>query len=511
MAARPECGAGGCDLSLIFDAANMNQTIRSTRDLSFWLKDALDSEAHEPLVALDRDRAADVCIVGGGFTGLWSAIEIKQARPETEVVVVERDLCGSGASGRNGGFVLSLWAKFVSLAKVCDEIEAERLCNLSSQAILDLRAFCEKHDIDAELRLDGWLWTATSQAQIGTWDATVAAAARLGQAPFETPRNEAALPGGSAAHLAGVFERISASVQPAKLARGLKRHAVRLGVRVFERSPMLALDRGVPAQVCCQHGSVTAQSVILAMNAWGSVFAEIRKAIAVVSSDIVITRPLPKLLDAIHWTDGMTISDCRMLVHYYRTTPDGRIVFGKGGGSGKMAFGSRIEGKFDGRSPIESTVADWLSRIYPDVTQSDVVQSWTGPIDRSINGLPSFGALPGSPHIFYGIGYSGNGVGPSMLGGKILRSLALSLDDEWARCGLVQPLRRAFPPEPFRYIGARVVRQAVAQSDLAADEGRVPGLIVRGLTRLAPAGLSPVRKNADAGSDPLASSTLRSP
>jgi putative aminophosphonate oxidoreductase len=510
MAARQECGAGGGGLILTFDTADMDDAIQSTRDLSFWLKEALGSEAHEPIVALDRDIAADVCIVGGGFTGLWSAIEIKQAQPETEVVVVERDLCGSGASGRNGGFVLSLWAKFVSLAKVCGEIEAERLCNLSSQAILDLRAFCEKHDIDAEMRIDGWLWTATSQAQIGTWDATIDAAARLGQAPFDAPRNKVPLLGGSAAHLAGVFERISASIQPAKLARGLKRHAVRLGVKVFERSPMLALDRGVPAQVRCQRGTIKAHKVILAMNAWGSVFTEIRKAIAVVSSDIVITRPLRNMLDAIHWTDGMTISDCRMLVHYYRTTPDGRIVFGKGGGSGKMAFGSRVEGKFDGRSPIESTVADWLSRIYPGVAQSDVVQSWTGPIDRSNNGLPSFGALPGSQHIFYGIGYSGNGVGPSMLGGKILRSLALALDDEWARCGLVQPLRRAFPPEPFRYIGARAVRHAVAQSDLAADEGRVPGIFVRGLTRLAPAGLSPVRKNVDAGSSAPASSTLRS-
>ncbi|SIT39788.1 Glycine/D-amino acid oxidase, deaminating [Paraburkholderia ribeironis] len=481
----------------------MDGATQSTCNLSYWLKDALCSE-HEPLIKLDCDLQADVCIVGGGFTGLWSAIEIKQTRPELEVVLVERDLCGSGASGRNGGFVLSLWAKFVSLAKMCGEVEAERLCIESSRVICDLKEFCEKNSIDAELRLDGWLWTATSAAQIGTWGATIAATRRRGHAPFEVLSHETVPLGGSRAHLAGVFERISASVQPAKLARGLRRHAVRLGVKVFEKSPMVGLDRGVPAQVRCQHGTVKAQKVILAMNAWGSVFSEIRKAIAVVSSDIVITRRLPRLLEAIHWTDGMTISDCRMLVHYYRTTPDGRIVFGKGGGSGKMAFGSKVEGRFDGRSPIESTVADWLSRIYPEVMKQDVAQSWTGPIDRSSNGLPSFGALPGSQHIFYGVGYSGNGVGPSMLGGKILRSLALGVEDDWSRCGLVQPLQRAFPPEPFRYVGAQIVRRAVAQSDHAADEGRAPGMIVRGLTRLAPAGLSPIRTNADGSDNPPA-------
>jgi putative aminophosphonate oxidoreductase len=468
----------------------MNRSIPSTSDLSFWLKEALSSESQEPPITLDRDIHADVCIVGGGFTGLWSAIEIKTTRPELEVVLVERNLCGSGASGRNGGFVLSLWAKFVSLSKMCGEAEAERLCKLSSRAIVDLKSFCEKNSIDAELRLDGWLWTATSEAQVGSWDATVHATRHRG-ASFEPVC--AAPPGGSSAHLGGVFERVSASVQPARLARGLKRHAVQLGIKVFEMSPMVSLGRGVPAQVHCQRGTVSAQKVVLAMNAWGAIFSDIRKAIAVVSSDIVITRPLPRLLETIGWNDGMTISDCRMLVHYYRTTPDGRIVFGKGGGSGKTAFGSKVEGTFDGRSTIESIVADWLTRIYPDVSKSDIQQSWTGPIDRSSNGLPVFGSLPGTRHIFYGVGYSGNGVGPSMLGGKILRSLALALDDDWARCGLVQPLKRAFPPEPLRYVGARLVRYAVERSDHAADEGRVPGVVVRGLTRLAPAGLSPTR------------------
>lgn len=458
-------------------------------------------QSYKPTV-LERQVRADVCIVGGGFTGLWTALEIKKQRPESEVVVIERGLCGSGASGRNGGFVLSLWAKYLSLEKTCGETEALRLCRASSQAIIDLQEFCRSNAIDAEMCMDGWLWAATSEPQGGAWDPTLAALERLGQEAFDrlTPGAAAAL-GGSPAHLAGVFERIAASVQPAKLARGLKECAERAGVRIYECSPMVRLDRGVPATVHCELGSVKATKVVLAMNAWGIEFSEIRKAIVVVPSDIVVTRPLPELLTRLGWNNGMTISDCRMLVHYYRTTHDGRIVFGKGGGSGDLAYGGNIAGKFDGASRIPDTVTSSMRKIYKDIAPNDVIQSWMGPIDRSKDGLPLFGSLSGDSNILYGVGYSGNGVGPSMLGGKILSALALDIENEWSRCGLVQPLRRAFPPEPFRYLGGRLVCNAIWKMDVAADEGRPATLLARTIASFAPAGLSPTNTQKR-GSEP---------
>ncbi|MDB5919414.1 MAG: O-acetylhomoserine sulfhydrylase [Massilia sp.] len=470
----------------------MKHSTKPTPALSYWLQQAMEGEQpYQPLV-LDRQVRADVCIVGGGFTGLWTALEIKQQRPESEVVLIDRGLCGSGASGRNGGFVLSLWAKYLSLEKMCGEGEALRLCRASTQAIIDLQEFCRRHSIDAEMRMDGWLWAATSEAQVGAWDPTVSALERLGQAAFDrvTPGGAAAL-GGSPAHRAGVFERISASVQPAKLARGLKACAQQAGVRIYECSPMVRLDRGVPATVHCELGGVKAKKVVLAMNAWGSAFSEIRKAIVVVSSDIIVTRPVPELLTRLGWHNGMTISDCRMLVHYYRTTHDGRIVFGKGGGSGHLAYGGNVTSKFDGASKISDTVTTYMREIYNDIAPNDVVQSWMGPIDRSRNGLPLFGSLSGDSNILYGVGYSGNGVGPSILGGKILCALALDIDNEWSQCGLVQPLLRAFPPEPFRYLGGRLVCNAIRKLDLAADEGRSATLLVKTIASLAPAGLSP--------------------
>ncbi|PXX42832.1 FAD-dependent oxidoreductase [Aquitalea magnusonii] len=461
---------------------------------SSWLAEALAAEGPASPEPLRQDIRADVCIVGGGFTGLWTAIEIKQARPDTEVVIVEARLCGSGASGRNGGFVLSLWAKFLSLAKMCGEAEALRLCQQSAQAIVDLQAFCQQHGIDAQLRLDGWLWAATTTAQLGSWDSTASQLERLGQSPFQRlAAGQAAQLSGSRLHLDGVYEPLAASIQPAMLARGLLRVARQLGVRVYESSPMQRLDAGMPARVQCREGSVRADKVVLAMNAWAVQFADIRKAFVVVSSDVVITRPLPALLQSIGWTNGMTISDSRMLVHYYRTTPDGRIVFGKGGGSEQLLYGAKLADKLDGASGIAATVAAHLRRTYPGVQADDIVGNWTGPIDRTRNGLPHFGALPQQPNVFYAIGYSGNGVGPSMLGGKILAALALSLDNEWARCGLVHGLQRDFPPEPFRYLGGRLIRHAVGQVDLAADENRQPSWLMQQLCKLAPSGLSPTK------------------
>jgi putative aminophosphonate oxidoreductase len=461
---------------------------------SLWLQEALaaDTARAEPLRG---DTRCDVCIVGGGFTGLWTAIRLKEADPALDVVLIERDVCGAGASGRNGGFVMSLWSKFTTLKKLCGAEEALRLCQASADAIHDLEHFCRDNQIDAGLRVDGWMWAATSAAQVGTWDATVDELARYQAHPF-VPLDpaEVAARTGSPFHVAGVFEPSSASVQPAQLARGLRRVALERGVRIFEGTTMRGLSKTQPCRVQTGGGSVTAGQVVLATNAWGVAFAEIRKAIVVVSSDIVATDAAPDALARTGWTDGMTISDSRMLVHYYRTTPDGRVVFGRGGGRGGMAFGRHVGARFEGNSAIAGEVETWLRRTYPAHDGVPRTHSWRGPIDRSPSGLPMFGRLASYPGVLFGVGYSGNGVGPSMLGGRILASLALGRDDEWSRCGLVGRLTRGFPPEPIRFIGGNIVRYATERKDAAEDAGRKPSWLIGRLAGLAPAGLSPFKK-----------------
>jgi putative aminophosphonate oxidoreductase len=458
---------------------------------SLWLEEALGGEEDAP--RLEGEQRADVCIVGGGYTGLWTALRLKELDPALDVALVEADVCGGGASGRNGGFVLSWWAKFGTLKKVCGGDEAVRLASISAQAVDDIGEFCREHAIEAHYRRDGWLWTATSDAQLGAWDETAAAAESFGQQPFERLEpDEVARRAGEKTHLGGVFEPTAASVQPALLARGLRRVAIERGVRIFERSPMTRLDRSRPPRVVTAGGSVRAEKVVLALNAWSAGVAELRRALVVIASDIVATAPAPDRLAAIGWTNGMCISDSRLLVNYYRNTLDGRLVFGKGGG--RLAFGARIGTSFDGRSPRAREIEESMRKLYPSLRDVPVTHDWMGPIDRTEIGLPFFSRLGGREDVLYGLGYTGNGVGPTFVGGRILASLALGLDDEWAGAGLARDPVGLFPPEPVRYVGGLLVKRAVERKEAAEDRGGRADRLTLLLAELAPAGLVPLKK-----------------
>jgi glycine/D-amino acid oxidase-like deaminating enzyme len=377
---------------------------------------------------------------------------------------------------------------------VCGGEEAVRLAHASEDAVDGIGAFCSEHQIDAHYRRDGWLWAATSEAQQGAWDETVAATAEYGETPFQPlTAEEAAARAGERTHLGGVFEPTAATVQPALLARGLRRVALEKGVRVFESSRMTKLDRSRPPKVVTDRGTMTATKVVIGLNAWTASLPELRRALVVIASDIVATAPAPEKLAEIGWTNGMCISDSRMLVNYYRLTLDGRLIFGRGGG--KLAYGGNVGTSFDGPSPRAGGVADSMYGLYPSMHDVPVTHDWMGPIDRTQVGLPFFSRLGGREDIVYGVGYSGNGVGPSFLGGRILASLALGLDDEWTRAGLVRdPAGARFPPEPFRYLGGRVVRNAVERKEDAEDEGRSADRVTLLLADLAPSGLVPLKK-----------------
>jgi putative aminophosphonate oxidoreductase len=461
---------------------------------SLWLEEAL-ADGDEAAPRLEGEERADVCIVGGGYTGLWTALRLKEHDPALDVALVEADVCGGGASGRNGGFVLSWWAKFATLKKVCGGEEAVRLAHASAAAVDEIGAFCRDNAIDAHYRRDGWLWAATSEAQLGAWDETLDTAEAYGEQPFERLQpDEVARRAGAGTHIGGVFEPTAASVQPARLARGLRRVALERGVRIFERSPMTRLDRGRPPRVVTARGAVTAERIVLALNAWSAALPELSRALVVIASDIVATAPAPDRLAAIGWTDGICISDSRMLVNYYRNTLDGRVVFGKGGG--KLAFGGRIGTGFDGRSPRADDVAESFRSLYPSLRDVPVTHDWLGPIDRSEVGLPFFSRLGRREDVLYGLGYSGNGVGPTFVGGRILASLALGLDDEWSRAGLARDPVGLFPPEPIRFVGGLLVRRAVERKEAAEDRGGRADRATLLLAQLAPAGLVPLKRPA---------------
>lgn len=455
---------------------------------SFWLEQTAGDAADAP--PWTGDGRADVAILGGGYVGLWTAIRIRELDPACDVVVLEQDVCGGGASGRNGGFALSWWPKIASLVRLCGDADALAVARDSEAAIDEIRDFCRAHGIDAHFRRGGWLWTATTRAQLGAWESVVAECERLGADAFRRlSPEEVARRSGSAVHRAGVFEASAATVQPARLARGLRRVALEAGVRIFEHTRVRAFGRGHPVVVRCAGGRLTAERLVVATNAWAAGLRELAGRLVAITSDMVMTAPAPDRLHAIGWTGGECITDSQMMVDYYHATRDGRIAFGKGGWG--IAFGGRIGRDFDRNARRAARVEADLRRTYPALADVPVTHDWSGPIDRTPTSLPLLGRLGGRPHIVYGVGWSGNGVGPSVVGGRILASLALGRDDRWSRYPLVDPNRALgrFPREPIRFLGAHLVRAAVARKERAEAREETPSWIDVRLSKLAPAGL----------------------
>lgn len=442
------------------------------RQRPYWLAQALAGESAASAPQLAANTQAELAIVGGGFTGLWAAILAKQRRPTLDVIVLEADVCGAGASGRNGGCVLTWTTKFLTLRRLYGEAEACRLALASEQAVLDIEAFVHTHGIDCEWRRHGTLYTATAPAQVGASDAVMAALAARGISSWQRlPPDEVRHRAGSAVPLEGWFSPQAATVQPGLLVRGLRRVALSMGIRLHESTPMLALEPGSPPRVRTPRATVTAERVVVAINAWmASTFRAFRRSIVIVSSDMVITAPAPGAVAATGLDGGISVLDSRTFVHYYRGTADGRVMLGKGGNT--FAWGGRMRPVFDAPSPYRDALGRTLGRFMPELASTPLTASWNGASDRSVTGLPFFGHLHGRPDVFYGLGYSGNGVGPSRMGGEILASLALGEDNAWTRSGLARGPRGEFPPEPFRYLGSLVVRNAIRRQEAAQDRGR---------------------------------------
>lgn len=291
---------------------------------------------------------------------------------------------------------------------------------------------------------------------------------------------------GSTRHLEGWFSPAAATVQPGKLVRGLRRIALQKGVRIYEGTAMSGLQQGPQALVETARGNIRAGRVVLALNAWmARAFPQFERSVAIVSSDMIITEPQPQLLEQIGLTSGISVLDSRIFVHYYHNTSDGRLMLGKGGNT--FAYGGRMLPVFDQPSPYEPLLRRSLGEFFPALAQVPVAATWNGPSDRSVTGLPFFGRLNGQGNVFYGFGYSGSGVGPCHMGGQILSSLALGLDNHWTRSPLVNGPLGYFPPEPIRYLGSLMVRNAIRRKEQAEDNGRRPRHLDVRLARFAAA------------------------
>lgn len=436
---------------------------------SYWLGDALaDEPGDNSEHVLTSTARADVCVVGGGFTGLWTAIELKQRDPGLQVVVMEAGLCGSGASGTNAGILMNLWPKLPAMLRAGGEVEGLHVARASVDAIDHIRRFCVAHAIDAQMESNGWLWVANNSSQDGTWDATLDAATSHRDSPFAEVDSETATRLAGAPARSGLLDSTCIGLHPGRLVRGLLRTARRLGVTVYEHSPMTNLvSEFSGATVRTRTGAVRADAVVLAINAWCSQFPQLRRHLVTTASDNAVLRPRRELAAP----PLANVSDAGRLLDYWRSIGDGKFLFGKAGVG--LGWGARAASTMFAPTPRPDRLLKQIARTVPALADAEIVSSWRAPVEYSVTSLPFFGELTGFPGVYFGTGYSGDGIGPSVLGARVLASLATRGEEDLAATFLTRiPTGRGLPPEPLRFIGGQLVKHAMLRTDRKQDEER---------------------------------------
>jgi glycine/D-amino acid oxidase-like deaminating enzyme len=407
---------------------------------------------------------ADVCIVGGGYTGLWTALALKEREPALRVVVLEAETCGAGPSGRNGGFLHGYWASLADLLPLLGREGALELARAGEQIVPAVRSLPD----DVWLTKGGMLMVSAAPGQDAAVERAVAAAAEVGAPEEAVPLTAGELERRirSPVFRRGVFFRDAATVQPARLVLALRRAALAAGVDLYERSPASRIRAG---SLATPGGRVRAPEIVVAINAAATGWRPVARRVTNFGSYVVLTEPVPQLLEQISWTGGEAIVDGRMFLHYFRTTADGRVLMGSG--SGPIGFRGRLDGRFTSDLPTAARAERGLRRLLPGLEGARIERAWGGPIDVSADHLPFFGTVRGK-RIHYGLGYSGHGVGPSWLGGQILCSLALGVEDEWTALPLVRRRVPPLPPEPLKRLGGGLVRASILGCEQADEEGR---------------------------------------
>jgi glycine/D-amino acid oxidase-like deaminating enzyme len=442
--------------------------------LGYWISEAGGALPRPPL---DGAAEADVLIVGGGFTGLWCAWYAKQLEPGARVVLLESEpLCGRGPSGRNGGFCHAMWLSTATLRARFGDAPALAVADAANDAVDRVEAFCTEQELDAWFHRAGAIEVSTAPAHDAATDAARDACAALGRADAIQPLTQAEVMArcASPAFRAGILSPEAATLQPARLALGLRDAVLGAGVEIHESSPVRSFAEspgGVEARTATGAVVRAARGVVAIGGAAKAQGGPLAGRLTVSSSHIVLTEPVPDLLEEIGWTGGEGITDSRHLVNYFRTTRDGRIAFGWGGG--KIAPGARLRGRAEVDADVIATTAAHLRAYFPGLAGRRITHAWGGPIDVSPTHLPIVASL-GTGRAFTAAGYTGNGVGPTNMVGRILASLALDRRDEHTRLALVDGKTPRVPPEPFHYVGGEAIRVALEAKEEAELEGRRP-------------------------------------
>jgi glycine/D-amino acid oxidase-like deaminating enzyme len=459
-------------------------TSPAPHDPSWWFADAMAHEVGAPAPSLIGEIHVDVAIVGGGYTGLWTALALKARKPGLSVAVIETSLCGSGASGKNGGKVHGYWASLQSMVRNLGEDGALAVARAGTKAQGAIRAFATGPGRDVWWREAGNLRVSCAPAQDAKIAGYVDTARRLGVPDTAQPLTPDCVAHycRSPAFRGGVFLPEGANLHPGLMARALRKAAMEAGVEVYENTPMTGLDKGAPNRVRTPNGQVIAREVVLATNCDLASLPETKPHVSVFSSYAVMSEPAPAVLGAIGWRGEEGISDMRMFLHYFRKTPDGRVLMGSG--SGPIAFNGHTDSVRLREDDASARRAErGLRRLLPAFRDVPIAKAWGGQIDVSADRLPFFKTIPGT-RVHFGCGYSGHGVNPTYIGGQCLASLVLNENDMWANLPLVRREVPTLPPEPLRTWGGRAVRRAIIACEEAEEQNRPPSPLASAVASL---------------------------
>ena len=372
--------------------------------------------------------------------------------------------------------------------------------------------WCRANDVDAWYRHGGYLRVSASAAQDGEWRSAVEACAGLGVADQYVELTPAEIQArcASPAMRGGALMPNAATVQPARLARGLRRALAARGVTILEGTRVTRLRPGSPVQLETARGTLAAEQVVLALNAWAAGWRDFATTLLAWGSHIVLTEPIPGRLAELGWTGGEAIADARFTVHYFRTTPDGRLAFGAGVGA--AGFGGRVDRRYDSDPRAEERARASLRRFFPTLADVRIDDAWGGPIDISPDRLPMIGSRHGG-RVHFAHGFSGNGVAPAVFAGRVLAGLVDEPQRESSPgCRSWTAASAASRPEPVRYAGVR--RGARGADSPRRGGGRRappigPGAVLRQFA--APAGLSVRRGQAAVRTRPSGRSQMIDP
>ncbi|HKE68363.1 MAG TPA: FAD-dependent oxidoreductase [Nocardioidaceae bacterium] len=432
----------------------------------YWLDDPSRPEPSDPL---ESDTEADLVVVGGGYTGLWTALLAKERDPGHDVVLLEADACGSAASGRNGGFASpSLTHGFENgMSRWPDDLKA--LLRLGSENLDAIEATVQRHGIDCRFERTGELDVATEPYQVDELRDSIRVQREHGVDVEWLPPDRLRELVDSPTYLGAQLDREVALVEPARLAWGLRQACLDAGVRVHEGTPASGLSRrGGAVRVVTPGGTVRAGAVALATNAYPSLLRRIRLLTVPVYDYAIVTEPLdPAQRAAIGWAGRQGIGDSGNQFHYYRLTRDDRILFG--GYDAIYHYGSRITPDLDQRTATFELLYEHLVETFPALADIRLSHTWGGVVDTSTQFCAFYGrAMRG--RATYAAGFTGLGVAATRFAADVMLDLLAGEETERTRLRMTRSRPTPFPPEPVRWAAVQATRWSLARAD--ANDGR---------------------------------------